>query len=535
MQAITIVTMLLWLLDIFMSVLTGYQAGSKLVLVPRSIFCRYLRTWALFDVVILSLDATFLLLDSNMRSGGSAARYARSLRALRFVRAMRLMRVLKFKRIIQRVQDMINTEACSICFGVSMIIVSLILANHVVACTWYTVGAWNGEDDPDSWIGHYDVTSRTVMYKYLTSLHWSLTQFTPASMEVTPRNVQERFFAVVVLLFAMLTFSSFVSALTASMSQLRNLRNDEAKQFWMLRRYLRDWRVSQRVSGKIQSYCEWAYDKKRQRVQEHDVALLNLLPPPLCSELKHETFSMNLCHHAFFKHCGDDARCFAKALASLSVARDETVFHCGSISVEVLFLCSGTLEYFEGTRPTLSAEEEISLAEEGVAEWKTRQTDGDGDDTDDSNVVVRAEDSEVESNSVVVLEGQWVSEPILWTSWQHVGDLHSSTECQVITINAELFANSFELQGAMRSFVQAYALRYVKHMNQAGLDALTDLTHLVIDPERIVQQASFGIGCAHVVERTGPGDYSLHYRLYDLFASASRGMLYRPPAQVTPT
>ena len=38
--------------------------------------------------------------------------------------------------------------------------------------------------------------SKNLWYKYSTALHWSLTQFTPASMEVMPQNEYERFFTV---------------------------------------------------------------------------------------------------------------------------------------------------------------------------------------------------------------------------------------------------------------------------------------------------------------------------------------------------
>mmetsp|Transcript_92130 Transcript_92130/g.264040 ORF Transcript_92130/g.264040 Transcript_92130/m.264040 type:complete len:230 (+) Transcript_92130:1395-2084(+) len=51
-----------------------------------------------------------------------------------------------------------------------------------------------------------DIRSCKVGYAALvfwTSMHWSLTQFTPASMEVFPGTMAERTYSVVILLFAM--------------------------------------------------------------------------------------------------------------------------------------------------------------------------------------------------------------------------------------------------------------------------------------------------------------------------------------------
>merc|ERR1719398_644230 len=100
-------------------------------------------------------------------------------------------------------------------------------------------------------------------------------------MEVFPMNTTERMFSVVVLLFAMLSFSSFLSVLTASITELRNLHSDEARQFWLLRRYLRDWGVSRRLAFRIQRYLEYVYQKQRQRVQPKSVGLLPLLSDQL--------------------------------------------------------------------------------------------------------------------------------------------------------------------------------------------------------------------------------------------------------------
>eukprot|EP00438_Fugacium_kawagutii_P026712 Skav219970 [mRNA] locus=scaffold2879:389420:443892:+ [translate_table: standard] len=68
-------------------------------------------------------------------------------------------------------------------------------------------------------------TQQSIEYRYATALHWSLTQFTPATVDVHPQNLVERTFAILVLIFGLVLFSSFVSSITASMTQLRNMQD----------------------------------------------------------------------------------------------------------------------------------------------------------------------------------------------------------------------------------------------------------------------------------------------------------------------
>merc|ERR1712232_66922 len=98
----------------------------------------------------------------------------------------------------------------------------IILVNHVLACVWYKIGEEN-VPGYGSWLEHNDMLDKSTAYQYFTALHFSLTQFTPASMDVHPRNLSERMFSVVVLIFALCIFSSFVSSITAAMTYLRNL------------------------------------------------------------------------------------------------------------------------------------------------------------------------------------------------------------------------------------------------------------------------------------------------------------------------
>lgn len=308
-----------------------------------------------------------------------------------------------------------------------------------------------------------------LSYRYTTSLHWSLTQFTPASMEVTPENTTERVFSVVVLLFAMITFSSFVSMLTASMGALKNLSSDESRQFWLLRRYLRDWSVSRHVGLRIQRYLEYVYNQQRQRVQGKDVQLLVLLSKPLRDELTHETLAVHLKHHQLFYHCDTRMRVFSSALSEVSLARSDTLFSCGEQAAAMYFVGVGVFQYQLGEYDEQNGSKGSSSSHEPQD----------------------AAQHESEHDPEDVVEGQWISEAALWCPWLHMGDLQADTECKVVTINASTFGDHIKQNKPMFVSLCRYAESFVRMMNRIDPTALTDLLHRAIDVGVVMHNSEF--------------------------------------------
>lgn len=94
----------------------------------------------------------------------------------------------------------------------------------------------------------------SLSYRYATSLHWSLTQFTPAAMEVYAKNLFERVYSVCVLLFALITFSSFVSSITNLMNHLRSINAQRLEQQKKLRLYLHQHGISSESVNRVWHY-----------------------------------------------------------------------------------------------------------------------------------------------------------------------------------------------------------------------------------------------------------------------------------------
>merc|ERR1719433_1246222 len=143
----------------------------------------------------------------------------------------------------------------------------LLFINHYLACMRYLLADVQLGSRP-TWLDEHNFDSSPWEYQYLTAFHWSITQFTPASMHVQPQNAIERTFTIGVVIFALVGFSYLVGSITNSLTQLRSMSEDSHKQFWMLRRYLKHNRVSTALSVRIQRYLEHAWQRQKARPSE---------------------------------------------------------------------------------------------------------------------------------------------------------------------------------------------------------------------------------------------------------------------------
>mmetsp|Transcript_8283 Transcript_8283/g.20896 ORF Transcript_8283/g.20896 Transcript_8283/m.20896 type:complete len:1040 (-) Transcript_8283:111-3230(-) len=483
MQTLNWITGLFWTMDVFATLITGFQKGGHTVMVHSAIVINYLKTWFAADMMLVSLDwFVMVAVEGGIEAHDGFITQGRSLRMLRYIRTLRLIRLLKLKRIMNEIQDHINTEVISTIFGVLKTITALIVANHLIACAWFALGvsaldeaAYHSPSPAKlvgkSWVEQNYLLSESIAYQYTTSLHWSFTQFTPASMEIRPYNVAERIFSIVVLLLALVSFSSFVSTLTASVTRLSSLKSDEVQQFWRLRRYLQELQISRALSLRVQRYCEYSWEKRKQRVQERDVVLLQHLSEQLHEELKAETFAPHLAIHPMMMILQDCVRLFSKCLESVEIASGDLVFGYGEVAHAMYFVATGDLQYSKG--------HEVIENEKFVNPIRTSVVATPGGADSDSN-------SSNESHYEPILKGDWVSELALWVTWDHLGFLDAPTDGQLIAVKAEEFSGTVSQNIASMRIAQGYAKAFFQILGSVDSDDVSD----VLD-RRIAFEASY--------------------------------------------
>jgi len=420
LQAVGMCTTGFWSLDIPFSFLSGFYDGSVIEMRPSRIAKRYLRLWFPLDVFIVMVDWVLFVVQSGLTDVIGLVRGTKALRIWRILRLLRLLRVLKVPALLDDVVNYFESEALITVVSIARSLVLLGVVNHFIACGWYSAGLIMPDSQGRSWVADLDAEDRGLPYRYTTALHWSLTQFTPASMEIVPRNTVERIYTIAVLLGAMVVFSTFVSSITTSMTTLRTTTADKSRQRTNLRKYISENKISITLAGKITAYGRSHKMNPKRRIHESDIAVFSALPENLRAQLHWEVYSARISWHPFFHHfCQADIwgvfELCHRAMSEMSMPAHKELFAVDEKAEKVWLILAGYFEYFPDNN-------------ESCAE-------------------------EVTANS-------WVCEVALWLQWTHKGRLSASTNCELVSLEASQFRKIAALSPTALPACCEYAKRY---------------------------------------------------------------------------
>merc|ERR1712032_1153492 len=116
-------------------------------------------------------------------------------------------------------------------------------------------------------------------------------------MEIVPRNSFERAFNIIVILFAMVTFSSFVSSITNTMTHIRTINAQRSKEEATIRRFINQYSISSELASRI-----WFVLRKNnilvdRRIRVADVPSLQRLPVHILDDIRAEVYTPTLAYH----------------------------------------------------------------------------------------------------------------------------------------------------------------------------------------------------------------------------------------------
>eukprot|EP00439_Symbiodinium_sp_Y106_P079284 s323_g17.t5 len=396
-----------WTLNVVNSLTCGYLQNGVAVMSPKAIFLKYVTRTIFVDLLTLVPDWTVTILQLNA-SPGEDFQEARLLRALRAFRLTRLVRIVKLRWLMEVLRDYLDSEYASIMFEIAKMMALLLVINHVLACAWFGLALLGNEigwrDWKSSHVLDYDQGDSWWLYDYLTSLHWSLCQFTPASMEVQPSNPMERGFATLTVLFALIVFSYIVGSITGSLTQLRMMSEAITRETLKLRRFLRRNAVPIGLSLRIRRFVEFELRRRQQPVSQQSVSCLNVLSDQLQTELGFALVQPTLATHPIFETLmrssggADLLERASQGFEKKTLALDDWEFLACTPATHMRYLISGELRYAK---------------QSGML-------------------------GEAEETDLLPGDSYWTAEAVLWVSdWDHVGELTASLESNLLLISPE--------------------------------------------------------------------------------------------------
>lgn len=428
--AVDWLALLFWTADMLQAPFVGiYSKGGRYITSHRWLLFHYLRTWFVVDLIVVGPE----LLTKAVGSGDSSGSLGRMFKSIRGFRVLRLLRLAKLQRLINCLYDMLESEYTFTMVNLAKLLVSVGVLNHVIACLWFWIGNTCMQESIRNWIEEAKAEFEDLPYQYTTSLHWSMTQFTPASMDISARNVWERIFSIVVLFFAMVAFSSIVASITGAMTSLRNMKGDEMKQFWLLRRYLKQLHVSKDLAARIFKFLEHQSEKQNALVQASSIKVLGGLSEELTMELAYHMHSPEIKVHPFFQYLNDELdvvmfRMCGAVIKLRSYAEQDVIFTGGEEAKAMFFIKSGVLCYTRGNL-------ELSPSPQ------TRE---------------------------------WASEAVLWCQWRHRGMLRATSAAELVVVDSAKFVDMMAVHPRPWFYARQYGLAFVVMVNELHVDSLSD-------------------------------------------------------------
>lgn len=425
-----------WTLNVPMTLTTAYIKDGILICSPSRIFKKYCRSWLVVDFLTVVPDWISAVL-SLMNESDNGSLTFKFLRVLRLLRLSRLLRLVKLRNAWTMFYDMLDSETIGIVLDVLKMVMVLVLINHYVACAWFALAS---AQSGNNWVDAHGFTTDKVdwVHQYVVAFHWSITQFTPATMHVQPHCIGERVFTILVVILALVGFSYLVGSITGSLARLRTMSERKTQLFWLMRRFLRKNTVPALLSARITSYLETVWDHQQSHCRQSSVEALHLLSDQLKAELTLCVHSPALNVHPLLRHLQSDAvtnltmqRLTSTGLSQVAMAPQDVVFVTGERAAHMSMVTGGIFEYTHTD----------SMTPEIVVSCKT-----------------------------------WVAEPALWiTEWHHVGELRSVRAAELLNIDAEIFANEVESNTIAYELVTNYAKEYVQRLNMIEKESLSDI------------------------------------------------------------
>jgi len=433
-----------WTIDIGVNFVTGYAEHAKVIMDWKMIARRYISKWFLFDVIVILPDWVALILQQNE----SIADTLSALRLLKIIRMFRLMRLVKMQRVIGDAFSRIHSDVCLALVRIALVLLSILTSLHVIACFWYIVGKADG-----GWVSTLGVED-SAADGYLVSLHWALASMQGTLWSITPLKIQERLFSVIMLPILLVFTAFFIAYTTMMLQQSTEVMRSLAGKRATLRIVARHYDLPEDMCTRIKRFIE--AEKSIRELRQRENQLLKELSPDLQLDLKMQFYGGMLAHQAFMKFLMSRNAHFVRHLCSVIKVQDfmagELIFQPGDACTVARFVSAGSLQYVHDCH--LDSPDYRRMG-------KTNNFF-----MSDSRQAIQLQSAELNVHALELGPNQCISEPVLWTLWEHCGELASLTVGSCALLESNSFEEVVKLYPMVMWLAVLYSRQFIIYLNK---------------------------------------------------------------------
>lgn len=420
-----------WTIDIPVNFITRNPKDGERDFSYVSAARRYICRWFIVDVTLVLIQWLNVFVDSgDARSYGAFIQVHRAFRLLRLVSAVRVFRLVRTCQTLM--YRYIVVKDVLIAVNILVVFAVYFWVNHVIGCGWYAIGRMAPSDSGGGWLQtSFSLEGEDILYEdmggvflYLTSYHWSVAQTTLGGMELVASSSMERVVSIAMLVAGMLISSTIVSVLSAWMVGITFRDQARRAEIWKLVRFLRESGVDSAVALRVRRQIELRM-KKRRRLTESDVPVIELLSSSLSGELRFQMYGAYIMSLPLFRLWVNLSSSVGKELCTNAASKqvvpsNHDLFVAGALGFEAYFLISGLIRYTQDP---------------------------------ESSVVKQVKPFLVRPNT-------WMCEMALWTKWVHVGTAVTLAESEILVINADAILNAVPKHRLIHEVTLEYSQLY---------------------------------------------------------------------------
>ncbi|CAL1135752.1 unnamed protein product [Cladocopium goreaui] len=438
MHAMDIGMPIFWSMDFILTFFTGYYQQGELISDFKKIAYQYAMRWMLYDLGLIALDWIFVTMDYFMPLVSETG-WSRSLLMLRILRLARIMRAIKLRRGFATFQDLLHSQAfedflppfCFLAFLAGRKSLRRIFHQFGAAADFEPLDGlrlvWSAVVTPKRQLGGEERDEPELLDSYLMCMLWSFCQLGVGESPLQPTNTTEMLLNCVIAFRALITTATLISTMSDLIAGLRSLREDEAAQFRLLRRFLAQNNIPHDVSHKVTQFLQHQFtNAQKARSSDLRVPLLDLLSRPLFRELQFERHRASLSKLPMLKDL----------LEAPDIQTLEAV-HSTTSSLQQLVAAAGDIIFLSGSRASSAY-----MKLDGTLSY------------------YRDQGEELVNDQV------WVAEACLWTPWIHMGDFEAEEVSDLLCLDADGFCAIMSKTWSTQQMANSYARQFLAAMQR---------------------------------------------------------------------
>lgn len=276
-------SLILFLLDIIMSLNTSFFRNGVLEEKRKKILINYLKNEAAID--LLGVFPLFL----NQISIN-----------LTIFKCLFFLKIFKIQNILDRILEklLLKEKLQQIMRLIKVLFISLFVA-HIFACLWYL--STKMSDSTDNWLSRIEIDYKSWSTKYLYSLYWAfVTMMTVGYGDITPRNEIEIIICLISLVLGCVVYAYNINSVGMILQDINKEQSDFQHKINIINSFMHKKKISADLQRRIREYLRFIWIEENLRYSDEEHQIIQLLSNSLREELLLQSYDSILKKSSMF-------------------------------------------------------------------------------------------------------------------------------------------------------------------------------------------------------------------------------------------